>query len=437
MTSTSSAFANLVKNSSMMFLLNLAAAGVSVFTIPIMISIAGVGTYGHLVLVQSLALTAYTLCSFQYWQGMLIALPGYSISVQNLRRHVWTSVRFDLLGMAVVVACTVVIALMKLPQTEEFNMTEMLMLAVSGVLGVLGTHSAYFRLVNRYNMLLIAGVVSSLLKLICLALVAHFSPSVLNMVLAFTLPEFVRCTLLFIMIARRKKGVDGELAEKDIDPRKVRDAARWSTLQAISELPVVHLDRVIIGFVLPGAALGIFTILRRIYWLVNMATSPFYSTSIPEFAARANNGDIPGAFALWRRTMAVLFGVTASAAVLCLITKGIWMPLLFPVLEPYLVEFGIILVTAVCAGTFVTTNSLYWALGHLRQSTVISVVTNLIYLCMLGLLTWVGGLTGGVSAFLIHVLLVAGLKIFLLSKVDRSPRALPADSGDPPKAAAG
>ena len=417
MTRNRSGFSNLVKNSSMMFLLNLAGAGVSVITIPIMLAIAGVETYGHLVLVQSLALTAFTLTSFQYWQGMLIALPGHQIGAETLRTKVWRSLRYELLGIGIVVIGAVVLGLLKLPQTAEFDTWQLLLLVLSAVFPVMGTHTAYFRLVNRYNVLMMAGFLASLLKLVCLASVSYFAPSVLNMVLAFTVPEFIRCVVLFAVILRWQKGVEGTLDETSIDPAKIRHAGRWSTLQAICDLPVVQLDRVIIGFTLPGASLGVFAILKRIYALVNMATSPFYSTSIPEFAARANAGDIAGAFALWRRTLKILFAVTASAAILCMLTKGIWMPLAFPVLEQHTVEFAIVLLSAVVAGTFVTTHSLYWSLGKLRQTTIISIVSNVLYLCLLATLTWAGGIVGAVSAFLVHVLLVAATKIFLLNKI--------------------
>lgn len=419
MTRSGQGFGNLIKNSSMMFLLNVAGAGVSVITIPIMLGIAGVQTYGHLVLIQSLALTAYTVCSFQYWQGMLVVLPGHRLGAGALRGWVRTSLRYELLGMSVVVFGVLGLSVAKLPQVQEFGTLDLLLLALSAIFPVIGTHTAYFRLVNRYNVLMFAGFVASVLKLVCLYAVSRYAPSLLHMVLAFTLPEFVRCLLLFVIVFSADYGTEGALDPAKINARRVRDAGRWSTLQAIGDLPVVHLDRVIIGFAMPGQYLGVFAILKRIYALINMATSPFYSTSIPEFASRANSGDVPGAFALWRRTMKMLFVVTSGAAALCFATQGIWMPRVFPVLEPYRLEFLIVLVSAVIAGTFVTTHALYWALGNLRQTTVISVVTNLIYLGLLALMTFYGGLAGAVGAFLVHVLLVATVKTLLLQRIAR------------------
>ena len=66
------------------------------------------------------------------------------------------------------------------------------------------------------------------------------------------------------------------------------------------------------------------------------------------------------------------------------------------------------------AGGFITTNSLFWALGNLRQSTIITIGTNAFYLVLLGVMTWSFGLMGTVSAFLVHVALVAALKISLM-----------------------
>jgi O-antigen/teichoic acid export membrane protein len=417
MTASNKAFSNLVKNSSMMFLLNVAGAGVSVITIPVMLAIAGVEAYGHLVLVQSIALAVFTVCGFQYWQGMLVTMPGHQIDARSLRMAVVKSVRYELLALSMVLLVACGLAVSSLPQVKEFSTLNLLLLSLAAVFPVIGTQSAYFRLVNQYHVLMFAGFFANLLKLFVLFLVARYQPTLSGMVLAYTLPEVLRCTLLFTLIARRKTGLDGSLLKSEMSHRRIMEVGKWGTLQAICDLPVVQLDRIIIGFALPGSSLGVFSILKRIYSLINLATAPFYSTSIPEFAARINSGDLGEAFKLWIKTMKMLFAVTGLAAIICYASKFFWMPLLLPVLQDYLSEFSVVLLSAVFAGTFVTTHSFYWAMGKLRQSTIIAVASNLLYLLELWLLTVYFGLFGAVLAFLVHVLFVATVKIILLRKI--------------------
>jgi len=417
MSAANKAFGNLIKNSSMMFLLNVAGAAVSVITIPVMLAIAGVEAYGHLVLVQSIALTVFTICGFQYWQGMLVALPGHQIESSTLRGAVMRSIRYEVLAMAVVVMVAGGLALSPLPQVKDFSSINLLLLSLAAVFPVIGTHNAYFRLINQYNVLMYAGFLTNLCKLLVLFVVSRYQPTLSSMVLAYTVPEVVRCLILFVLIFRSRRGIDGSLPETQLRHERLMEVGKWSTLQAICDLPVVQLDRIIIGFSLPGSNLGVFSILKRIYSLVNLATAPFYSTSIPEFAARANAGDLRGAFVLWVKTMKMLFCVTAAAGIVCYLSKFIWMPRLFPILQDYLPEFSVVLLTAVIAGTFVTTHSFYWALGKLRQSTIISVATNMLYLLLLWLLTASFGLFGAVIAFMLHVIFVATVKIVLLRKI--------------------
>lgn len=422
MSKVSKSFGNLVKNSSMMFLLNVAGAGVSVITIPVMLAIAGVQAYGHLVLVQSIALTVFTVCGFQYWQGMLVAMPGHQIAGSALRAAVLKSLRFELLALLAVLLVAGGLAMSTLSQVAQFSWGDLLLLSLAAVFPVIGTHSAYFRLVNRYNVLMFAGFLTNLIKLALLFGVSRYQPDLSSMILAYTIPEVIRCLLLFLLIFGSRSGIAGTLPYAALRQERLMEAGKWSTLQAICDLPVVQLDRVIIGFSLPGENLGVFSILKRIYSLVNLATAPFYTTSIPEFAARANAGDLAGAFSLWHKTMKMLFCVTAAAGVACYVSKFLWMPRLFPVLQGYLPEFTVVLLTAVIAGTFVTTHAFYWGLGKLRQSTIISVGTNLLYLLLLWLLTVQFGLFGAVFSFLIHVVFVALVKIVLLQKIAvRSP----------------
>lgn len=417
MSATNKAFGNLVKNSSMMFLLNVVGAGVSVLTIPVMLAIAGVETYGHLVLVQSIAMTVFTICGFQYWQGMLVALPGHKIEAAILRSAVIKSMRYELLAMVAVVVVACGLAISALPQVADFSGINLLLLSLAAVFPVIGTHNAYFRLVNQYNVLMYAGFLTNLFKLFVLFAVSRYHPTLSSMILAYTVPEVLRCLVLFFLIFRSRCGIEGALPVTELRQGRLMEAGKWSTLQAISDLPVAQLDRIIIGFALPGASLGVFSILKRIYSLVNLATAPFYSTSIPEFAERVNAGDLKGAFILWIRTMKMLFGVTAVAGILCYASEFFWMPRLFPVLQDYLPEFTVVILTAVIAGTFVTTHSFYWALGKLRQTTIISVATNVLYLLELWLLTVYFGLFGAVFSFLIHVIFVAAVKIVLLKKI--------------------
>lgn len=417
MSASGSVFKNLLKNSSMMFALNLAGVGVSVFTIPITLHIIGVVAYGHLVLVQSIALSVFTVCGFQYWQGMLVALPGHRISAAALRQTVCTSLRYEALALAAVLLALPLLHLLELSQTSEFSLVQLVLLALSAVLPVIGTNTAYFRLVNRYNTLMFAGLLANALKLFLLHLVARYDPHVSSMVLAYALPEVVRAGVLLLFIFLSRTGVEGALDACGIDPRRVAEVGRWSTLQAICDLPVAQVDRVIIGFALPGNNLAVFSILKRIYSLVNLATAPFYSTSVPEFAARANGGDAGGAFALWIKTMKMLFCVTLLAALVCYAAKALWMPLIFADLVRHLDELKVVLLTAVIAGTFVTTHALYWALGKLRQTTAIAVASNALYLLVLWGLTVQFGLLGAVSAFLVHVVLVALLKTILLRRL--------------------
>ena len=417
MSTANTAFGNLVKNSSMMFLLNVVGAGVSVLTIPVMLAIAGVEAYGHLVLVQSIALTVFTICGFQYWQGMLLALPGHKIGAATLHNAVIKSARYELLAMVAVVVMACGLAISTLPQVKDFSGFNLLLLSLAAVFPVIGTHNAYFRLINQYNVLMYAGFLTNLFKLIVLFAVSRYQPTLSSMVLAYTVPEVLRCLVLFFLIFRSRYGIEGALPETELHQGRLMEAGKWSTLQAICDLPVAQLDRIIIGFALPGASLGVFSILKRIYSLVNLATAPFYSTSIPEFAELVNAGDLRGAFILWIKTMKMLFGVTSVAGILCYATQFLWMPRLFPVLQDYLPEFAVVLLTAVIAGTFVTTHSFYWALGKMRQTTIISVATNALYLLELWLLTVYFGLFGAVFAFLVHVIFGAAVIIVLLRKI--------------------
>lgn len=410
-------FRRLLKNSSMMFVLNVMSAAVGFLTIPVTLRVMGLEHYGQLVLIQAIAASVFVLTTVQYWQGMLVELPGRALGAHELRSETWHSVKFECVGLTCAVLSCLGLGWAGMRQLAGFDAVTISMLAVAAVLPVSGTLTAYFRLTERYGTLMQVGLGANLLRLAAVYAVAQLAPSIFNVGLAYMVPEVLRCLALFGIIATAPSQLSGELSASTIDRVRMRRSGMWSAAQAMTDLPVAQLDKVILGLVLSGEGLGVFNILKRIYGVLNMATAPFYTTSIPEFAGFVNSGKLDQAFMLWAKTMRLLLLLVGTIALACFATKGLWMPFLFRELNSYVVEFVVVLVTAVVAGTFITTHAFYWATGRQRQATVITAATNTFYLLLLWLLTDRWALVGSMVAFLIHVSLAAAIKIFLLQRL--------------------
>jgi len=411
---------NLIKNSSMMFVLNLLSTVMGFFAIPITIKIIGIETYGYLVFIQSIASTIFTLTALQYWQGLLIELPGRHLESSVLKQIILKSLGYESFAIIIVMIIAVILPIFQLSQVHDFSRIDLLLLSISAVLPTIGTLTAFFRLVNKYNILMVTGLVANALKLLLLYLTVNIDATLSNLVLAYFIPEFLRFAFLSGLIVISKSSLHGYLASVTIDYAKIFKAGKWATLQTIADLPVSQFDKIILGLALPGDKLGVYNILKKIYGVINMATGPFYTTSIPEFAIHINSKDMKGAFALWKKTTQILFPTVSLIALSCFFLKDLWMPFIYKGLSNFESELVVILITSVIAGTFITTHSFYWALGKTKETTIVNIVTNVFYLMLLYGLSLKFGLMGSVLAFLSQVIIFITIMILLLKSQPRS-----------------
>ncbi|MYM88087.1 oligosaccharide flippase family protein [Rugamonas sp. FT82W] len=411
----------MLKNSVMSFLLNVSGTAISFFAIPITLRIMGIEYYGSFVFMQSVAMIAFTLVTVQYWQGLLVELPGKSSSVTLLKRQVGRSMLFELAGM---VAATVSVLVLLLPvfhlsQVKGFGIVDVVLTVVSTLLPSLGSLVAFYRLTNKYQVLLTAGLCANILRLLLLLAAAKWSPTPSTVIVCYAVPELCRMMVLALIIHRQPADDPGAEAAL-VDHRAILSAGKWSTMLAVADLPVSYIDKVLVGVALSPEALGIYNILKRLYAIVSMATSPVYTNSIPEFSHKLNVGDREGAFALWRKTIMVLLPISSFIGLAAFVCRPLWVPIIYRGLDHYALELFLMMLTAVVGGSFITTHAFYWALGKRRQTSVVTVCSNLLYIGELLVLSHFFGITGAISAFLLHVSLVVVVKVTLVLKERKS-----------------
>ncbi len=409
----------LFKNSVLSFLLNVSTAAISFLAIPMTLKIIGIQEYGNLVFVQAVAMIVFSLVTIQYWQGMLVEFPGKSNFVGVLEQHAFRSMRYEIFGILVAGIVVAAFLLFDIKQVANFSLTGLLLIVVSTVLPSFGSLIAYFRLAEKNHVLLMVGLICNLLRLALLYISLKYSASVFAVLLSYALPEVLRVVYLSVSMHFGKVHIAEETDSGSVDEGRILSTGKWSTFMAIADLPIAHIDKIIVSFSLSSEMLGVYNILKRIYGILGMATSPVYINSIPEFARKINASDLAGAVALWRKTILLLVPISAIIGFACYFSSSLWIPILYRGLDSYKNELILIMVTAVVSGGFITTHALYWSLGKKRQTSVITVISNLCYLILLYVLSAKFGIFGAIGALLLQIIGVVALKIVLLSKVAR------------------
>ncbi|MEG1325441.1 MAG: hypothetical protein RSD99_11160, partial [Janthinobacterium sp.] len=226
---------------------------------------------------------------------MLVEFPGKATCSRLLKRHVLRSLSFEMFGILMAFLVILALPLLSLGQVGVFSWTDLLLIILSTLLPTLGSLVAFYRLTDRYQTLMLVGLACNILRLVFLNIAWHVHPTVSAVIFSYAAPEILRSMYLgFSLFFRKSEASEGD-AGAQLEQKKIYSAGKWSTAQAIADLPVAHVDKILVGLALSSEALGIYNILKRLYSIINMATAPVYMNSIPEFAKKVNCDDVRGA----------------------------------------------------------------------------------------------------------------------------------------------
>lgn len=149
-----------------------------------------------------------------------------------------------------------------------------------------GSVVGYFRSKEQYNFLAMISICSSIAKVIvCL----FFEADIINVVYAVILIDLVIWFSALFYLAVVNLNTATEISSNT--KRKFLKFSLWGNTHAILDLPVSHLDRLIVSVLFSTEAAGLLNLIKRVGGIITQLSDPITQVLFPKFVDVIDNKD--------------------------------------------------------------------------------------------------------------------------------------------------
>jgi O-antigen/teichoic acid export membrane protein len=410
----------ILKNSSVIFLGNSAAAVLGLISFVIMANALGAKYLAFFALAQVYVLIVNAIFNIQTWE-LLIKFVSKKDKATNHVSIIKTNILVDCLSaLTAFVAAYFLLAPVSNLLSWEPEISEMAYVYICVIPFTLTTLTIGIpRLYNKFSFIAKVQFGTAIFKLVFIFLLSHIETDAANYILVYLISEIIlNLTLIFLSLSILKANLSGEWINSKLELK--RDEFKflwWTNLRTIVRIPVRHLDIVIIHMVISAEVVGIYKVYKEFIEIVNRLSDPVNQALYPEYTKLIGSDNISDTLMVTRKIMIILgmvsIGITAVMTLLASPAIGYFFAEEFSSLISVL--YILILLTGLNF-FLVPINSLFIAAGFAKYSFYIVLFSNIIYVIIL----YYGGVTLGifgiVLAFGFQILLNQGSKIFFLLK---------------------
>lgn len=386
----------------------------------------GVAGYGSLMIGQTYMQAIDSLLNFQSWQSV-IRYGSISLEKRDERGlAACIKAAFLVDVISAVAGCVISFAIVGF---------------VAGVLGwdsaataaaavfcfeilvhIEGAPTGLLRLFDRFNYVAIHAVVMAAVKLLFVAVsMVLFGNNVVVIACAYCAADIIKSLTLFFIavhVARRRVGffkiVKARLADL---PAGYISFTIWSNLDTSADAPIQYFDVFFLSL-LSSEVVGVFKFFRQLLSALSLLSRPVQQAIMPQLAELIAKGLNSRAYEVVRKIEKVVAKVvTPCAAIACLVVPPALAVFMDPLYGAYWYLFATLAALVAASIVFSAIHPCFNAYGLTKQSTVITLISNVVYLVACYLLLGKLGVMAIPLAMALQYLIVIGLKDIYIRKV--------------------
>jgi len=391
--------------------------------------VLGPPLFGVLAVITAYVAVVERLATFQPWP----ALIKYGAEALERQRPdefmglVKVSILLDFVGAVFAMALAVLGAL-ALAGRWGWDSRVSGMAAVLGTgifFNLSGTPTGVLRLLDRFRMFTAQTVLSAAFGLAGATAVYVAGGGIWGFVIV-TLVSGIAGNLFLLgagLLALRQRGLLPHWRGPVTAWRPFLRFSGWSYATAAFNIPIRQLDIILVSALTSYETTGIYKIIKQVCALLAGVADPLYQAVYPQFAAMvANQQDRKAARYAVRVGVIVTVAVGPAALVLAALSPW-WLSLLFGrAFAIGWLALSVFLIITALSMSCVAIHPLFTALGYVKESAIVLLVANGVYLVCAWWLTSAAGLLGLAVAYGVQSVLVVGLKVAYMYR-DRPGRA--------------
>ena len=386
----------------------------------------GVAGYGSLMIGQTYMQAIDSLLNFQSWQSV-IRYGSISLEKRDERGlAACIKAAFLVDVISAVAGCVISFAIVGFVAGvlgwDSAATAAAVVFCFEILVHIEGAPTGLLRLFDRFNYVAIHAVVMAAVKLLFVAVsMVLFGNNVVVIACAYCAADIIKnLTLFFIAVhvARRRVGffkiVKARLADL---PAGYISFTIWSNLDTSADAPIQYFDVFFLSL-LSSEVVGVFKFFRQLLSALSLLSRPVQQAIMPQLAELIAKGLNSRAYEVVRKIEKVVAKVvTPCAAIACLVVPPALAVFMDPLYGAYWYLFATLAALVAASIVFSAIHPCFNAYGLTKQSTVITLISNIVYLVVSYFLLGKLGVMAIPLAMALQYLIVIGLKDIYIRKV--------------------
>src|SRR5574344_510889 len=274
-----------------------------------------------------------------------------------------------------------------------------------------GTSTAILRLLDKFNLVALQKFLTSIIKLVAFAFLmfANINTNLINATIIYSLTDIIGNLLLVIfallVILKKYKIKTILTSKKTSDIKEFIKLTLWGTLSEIVDIPIQYLDVFIIS-ILSTDLVSVLKVFRQIVNILQKVTSPLQQSLLPQFSELVAQNHIKRSYDVVIKIRNVVLKYGLQLAIVFGVSSILWLKWLYgDIYASYWYVLLIYLIIQTIALSYSTLHTLFLALNYQRESTIYTLVANVIYFICGYIFVYAFGLIG--------VVMAAGIQYFI------------------------
>lgn len=400
---------------------------INFFVIIILIKLLSSEGYGILTLAQTYMTIIDTILNLQCWRGVIKFGEEAKVtnSIDEFFGYIKIGTIIDLstaiLGM--IISFCLVNIIGSLLGWSSLIITSAKIFSIVIISHFSGTPIAILRMENKFNLVSIQKITSSLIKLITL-LVILFSKgniSIINGVIIYAITDIVSNLILIIMaiwVIHKNYGLKKVITSKfPIKSKEFIKFTLWTSLSDITDIPVNYFDVFIISK-LSLELVSVFKVFKQMIALISKLSVPIYQAIFPQFSKLTAIDKLDMAYNVVKKIRNVVLTYVLPISFLIGLTSVYWLNIVFDSLysENWYVLLLYLIVHTISI-SYTTIHPLFISMGKVKEDFIYVLLTNILYFIFALLLVKYMGMTGIVISYAIQSFSIIILKIIKIEKL--------------------
>ena len=412
---------NLFSNSFWAFLGDSFASLITLAVTIILIRLIGDSNYGILVLGQSYMQVMDVLLNIQCWKSVIQF--GQKAIINKKIEDLYAYIR---LGCILDISTAIIGGVISLGIVDLigylFNWSNDLIICASIFSLTIFTHfsgtpTAILRILNKFNLVAIQKIVSSLIKIISLLVIFifHSQISLVSAVIVYCVTDMIGNVLLivFAIYAFNKKYELKKLFKLKLpdDKRDFINFTLWGTLSETVDIPVNYFDVFIVSY-LGTNLVAVFKVFKQVVSILTKLTTPIYQAIMPQFSELTAKGLKRRGYEIVLKIRNVILVIMVPFSIVVGLTSVLWLNFIYgPLYADYWYVLLIYLLIQTLSLSYTTIHPYFISLGNAKQSAIYVLIANVIYMILAFILINKFGMISLVISYAMQSLIVISLKI--------------------------